>query len=131
MVNTASEYAARIPHLFVDPTEHDHVLDLCLIDLPEPDHPAPTVNMVEIRQIGEDSLSTISKEVPGPPNLMGLAIPAPSSIHMVRSSQPFHPTSEALSSPLATMSSLATGKPIKRGLLGRKESPIIGLGEST
>jgi hypothetical protein len=58
----ASEYAARIPHMFVDPTERDHVSDLCLIDLPEPDHPAPTVNVVEIRQIGEDSLSTIPKE---------------------------------------------------------------------
>jgi hypothetical protein len=51
MVNAASEYATRIPHLFVDPTEHDHVLDLYLIDLPDLDHPAPTVNMVDIRQI--------------------------------------------------------------------------------
>jgi hypothetical protein len=51
LVNVSSEYAARIPHLFVDPTEHDHVLDLCLIDLPEPDHPVPTVNMVNIRRI--------------------------------------------------------------------------------
>jgi hypothetical protein len=51
MVNAASEYAARIPHLFVDPAEHDHVLDLYLIDLPDLDHPAPTVNMVDIRQI--------------------------------------------------------------------------------
>jgi hypothetical protein len=48
--------------MFVDLTEHDHVLDLCLIDLPEPDHPAPIVNMVEIRQIREDLLSTISEE---------------------------------------------------------------------
>jgi hypothetical protein len=62
MVNAASEYVACIPHLFVDPAEHDHISDLCLIDLPEPDHPAPTVNVVEIRQIGEDSLSTIPKE---------------------------------------------------------------------
>jgi hypothetical protein len=60
-----SEYVARIPHLFIDPTEHDHILDLYLIDLPEPDHPVPTVNVVEIRQIGEDSLSTISKEGTG------------------------------------------------------------------
>jgi hypothetical protein len=49
LANAASEYAARIPHLFVDPAECDHVLDLCLIDLPEPDHPAPTINVVEIR----------------------------------------------------------------------------------
>jgi hypothetical protein len=29
------------------------------------------------------------------------------------------------------MSPLATGRPIKRGLLGRKETPIVGLREST
>jgi hypothetical protein len=51
LVNVASEYAARMPHLFVDPTECDHVSDLCLIDLPEPDHPVATVNMVDFRQI--------------------------------------------------------------------------------
>jgi hypothetical protein len=51
LVNVTSEYAARVPHLFVDPVECDHVSDLYLIDLPEPDHPAPTVNMVDIRQI--------------------------------------------------------------------------------
>jgi hypothetical protein len=28
-------------------------------------------------------------------------------------------------------SPLATGRSIKRGLLGRKETPIVGLGEST
>jgi hypothetical protein len=65
LVNMASEYTTRIPHLFVDPTERDHVSDLCLIDLPEPDHPMPTVNVVEIRQIGEDSLSTIPEESTG------------------------------------------------------------------
>jgi hypothetical protein len=65
LVNTTSEYTTRIPHLFMDPTEHDHVSDHCLIDLPEPDHPAPTVNVVEIRQIGEDSLSTIPEESTG------------------------------------------------------------------
>jgi hypothetical protein len=62
LVNAASEYAARIPHLFVDPTECDHVLDLCLINLPKLDHPAPTINMVDIRKIGQDSLSTIPEE---------------------------------------------------------------------
>jgi hypothetical protein len=46
----------------MDPAECDHVLDLCLIDLPEPDHPSPTINVVEIRQIGGDSLSTILEE---------------------------------------------------------------------
>jgi hypothetical protein len=43
LVNAASEYTLRIPHLFVDPAEHDHVLDLCLLDLSKPDHPALTV----------------------------------------------------------------------------------------
>jgi hypothetical protein len=61
-VNAASEYVARIPHLFVDPAKCDHALDLCLIDLPKPDLPAPTVNVVEIRQIREDSLSKILEE---------------------------------------------------------------------
>jgi hypothetical protein len=65
LVNAASKYTTRIPHLFVDPTKHDQVSDLYLIDLPEPDHPAPIVNVVEIRQIGEDSLSTIPKESTG------------------------------------------------------------------
>jgi hypothetical protein len=40
-------------------------LDLCLIDLPKPDHPVPTINVAEIRQIGEDSLSTILEESTG------------------------------------------------------------------
>jgi hypothetical protein len=62
LVNATSEYTARISHLFVDPAECDHILDLCLIDLPEPNHPTPTVNVVEIRQIREDSLSTILEE---------------------------------------------------------------------
>jgi hypothetical protein len=49
-------------HLFMDPAERDHILDLYMIDLPKPNHPAPTVNVVEIRQIRADSLSTISEE---------------------------------------------------------------------
>jgi hypothetical protein len=49
LVNTTSEYAARIPHLFVDPAERDHVSDLYLINLPEPDHPTAIVNLVDIR----------------------------------------------------------------------------------
>jgi hypothetical protein len=65
LVNATSEYAARIPHLFVDPAERDHVSDLCLTYLPEPDQPAPTINMVDIRQIGQDSLSTIPEEGTG------------------------------------------------------------------
>jgi hypothetical protein len=65
LANAASEYTTRIPHMFVDLAERDHVLDLCLIDLPEPGHPTPTINVVEIRQIGEDSLSRIPKESTG------------------------------------------------------------------
>jgi hypothetical protein len=65
LVNTTSEYTACIPHLFLDPAECDHVSGLCLIDLPKPNHPAPTVNMVEIRQIGGNSPSTIPKESTG------------------------------------------------------------------
>jgi hypothetical protein len=49
----------------MDPTECDHVSDLYLLDLPKPDHPAPTINVVEIRQIREDSLSTILEESTG------------------------------------------------------------------
>jgi hypothetical protein len=49
----------HVPHLFVDPAECDHVSDLFLLELPEINHPAPVVNMVDIRQIGGDSLSTI------------------------------------------------------------------------
>jgi hypothetical protein len=65
LVNAMSEYTARIPHLFMDPAERDHISDLYLLDLPEPDHPAPTVNVVEIRQIREGSLSTILEESTG------------------------------------------------------------------
>jgi hypothetical protein len=65
LVNVASEYTAYISHLFMDPTERDHILGLCLIDLPEPNHPTPTVNVVEIRKIEEDSLSTILEESTG------------------------------------------------------------------
>jgi hypothetical protein len=65
LVNVASEYTVLIPHLFVDPAKRDHVSDLCLIDLPESDHPTPTVNVVEIRQIRGDSLSTIREESTG------------------------------------------------------------------
>jgi hypothetical protein len=49
LVNVAFEYTAHIPHLFMDPAKCDHILDLYLIDLLEPNHPAPTVNVLEIR----------------------------------------------------------------------------------
>jgi hypothetical protein len=131
LANGASEYTARIPYLFVDPAERNHVSALCLIDLPEPDHPAPTVNVVEIRHIREDSLSTISEESTRSTKShetsytrtlidpYGQEFPAflssfGGSVFVVSNDEP-----------------LATGKLIKRGLLGRKETSIVGLGEST
>jgi hypothetical protein len=65
LVNVTSKYTSRMPRLFMDPTEHDHISDLYLLDLPGLDHPVPTVNIVEIKQIGEDSLSTILEESTG------------------------------------------------------------------
>jgi hypothetical protein len=62
LANAASEYIVRVLHLFVDPTERDHVLDPFLLELPEVSHPTPVVNMVDMRQIGGDSLSTIPEE---------------------------------------------------------------------
>jgi hypothetical protein len=59
LVNTVSEYMVCVPHLFVDLAERDHVFDSFLLELPEIGHPAPVVNMVDIRQNGGDSLSTI------------------------------------------------------------------------
>jgi hypothetical protein len=130
LVNAASEYATRIPHRFVDPNEHDHILDLCLIDLPKLDHPTPTVNMADIRMIRQDSLSTILEEGTGSTDSRGTNYTT-SSIHMGRSSQLFHPTLEALSSALVTTSPLTMRKPIKTGLPEKKEMSIIGLREST
>jgi hypothetical protein len=52
----------HITHLFMDPTKRDHVLDLSLLELRGIGHPAPVINMVDIRQIGGDSLSTIQEE---------------------------------------------------------------------
>jgi hypothetical protein len=62
LVNVESKYATCIPHVFMDLVERNHVSGLCLIDLPEPEHPAPTINVVDIRQIQENSLSTILEE---------------------------------------------------------------------
>jgi hypothetical protein len=61
----ASEYMVCFPHQFVDPAERDHVSDLLLLELPKIGNPAPVVNMVDIRQIGWDSLSTILEESTG------------------------------------------------------------------
>jgi hypothetical protein len=49
LVNAASKYMVHVTHLFMDPTERDHVSDLSLLELPGISHPAPIVNMVDIR----------------------------------------------------------------------------------
>jgi hypothetical protein len=49
LANAVSEYMVRIPHLFMDPAEHDHVLDLSLLELPKISHHAPVINMVDIK----------------------------------------------------------------------------------
>jgi hypothetical protein len=36
LANAASQYAYHIPHLFMDPTEQDHALDLCILDIRRP-----------------------------------------------------------------------------------------------
>jgi hypothetical protein len=33
----------------MDPAEHDHVLDLSLLELPKISHHAPVINMVDIK----------------------------------------------------------------------------------
>jgi hypothetical protein len=131
LVNMASKYTARIPHLFTDPVERDHVSDLCLIDLPELDHPVPTVNVVEIRQIGEDSLSTILEESTRSTEAHGTSYTRTLIDPYGQEFWLFHPALEAPSSPLAMMSPLMMGRPIKRGSLRRKETTTVGIGEST
>jgi hypothetical protein len=53
--NAASEYAYRTPHLFIGPTERDHVLDLCFLDMPRPS-PGNAVNMVRVREYCDGSV---------------------------------------------------------------------------
>jgi hypothetical protein len=42
LVNATSKYMVHVPHLFVDPAERDHVLDLFLLELPKINYPAPS-----------------------------------------------------------------------------------------
>jgi hypothetical protein len=130
-VNVASEYAARIPHLFVDLTEHDHISDLCLIDLPEPDHTTPTVNMVNIRQIGQDSLSTISEEGNGSIDLHRVDHTRTLIDSYGQEFSAFPPGFGGAVFIISNDEPPCNGRPIKRGLLRKKETPIVGLGEST
>jgi hypothetical protein len=115
----------------MDPTERDHVLDLYLIDLPELDHPTPTINMVEIRQIREDSLSTISEEGTGSTESHGTSYTHTLIDSYGQEFPAFPPGFGGAVFAVSNDEPLATGKPIKRGLLGRKETLIIGLKEST
>jgi hypothetical protein len=50
----------RIPHLFVDSTHRDHVIDLHLLNLPSPDHVPSVVNMVRIQELREGDSSSDS-----------------------------------------------------------------------
>ena len=52
-------YWDAMHHLFADHTERSHVNDLYKIDLPKADQPAPTVNMVQLRQLLDETLHTI------------------------------------------------------------------------
>ena len=55
-----------VHHLFADHTERRHVNDLYQIDLPETDQPAPMVNMVQLWQLPDETLTTILEESPEP-----------------------------------------------------------------
>jgi hypothetical protein len=59
--NAASEYAYRTPHLFMGPTEQDHVLDLYFLDIPRPS-PGNAVNMVGIWEHHEGSVHTLPED---------------------------------------------------------------------
>jgi hypothetical protein len=114
----------RVPHLFVDPTERDHISDLFLLELPEIDYPTPVINMVDIRQIGGDSLSTISEESTG-------SIGSTQTHTITNPYEEKFPTfpsaSEAQSLPSAPLNHIAKGRRTKRELLGWKETPIAWL----
>jgi hypothetical protein len=90
-------------------------LNLFLLELPKIYHPAPIVNMVDIRQIGGDSLSTIPKESTG-------SIGSTQTHTITNSNKEefpaFPPTSKAQSSPSVLMNHLMKGRWTKRELLG-------------
>jgi hypothetical protein len=112
LANMVSEYMVCFPHLFVDPAERDHVSNLSLLELPEIGHPAPIINMVNIRQIGGDLLSTIREE----------STRSTGSTHAITNPYeeefPAFPLAlEAQSSPSAPTNHLAKGRRTKRELL--------------
>jgi hypothetical protein len=57
-------YQNTIHHLFVDHVEHDRISDLYMIDSSKSDQPTPMVNMVNIRQLSEESLHNVLDESP-------------------------------------------------------------------
>jgi hypothetical protein len=129
--NAASECTAHIPHLLVDLAERDHVSNLCLIDLPELDHPAPAINVVEIRQIREDSLSIILEESIGSTESHGINYTRTLIDPYGQEFLAFPPDFGGAIFAVSNDEPPRDGRPIKKGSLGRKETPIIGLGEST
>jgi hypothetical protein len=59
--NAASEYVYRTPHLFMGPTERDHVSDLYFLDIPRPS-PDNAVNMVRVQEHREGSVHTLPED---------------------------------------------------------------------
>jgi hypothetical protein len=102
-----------------------------MIDLPKLDHLAPTINVEEIRQIGEGSLTTISEESTESTKAHGT-----SYTHTLIDpyGQEFLTFTPGFGGAVFTISNnepLAMGRPIKRGSLRRKEMPTVGLRELT
>jgi hypothetical protein len=106
----------------MDPVERDHVLDLFLLELPEIGHPAPVVNMVDIRQNGGDLPFTILEESTG----------STGSTHAITNPYEeeflvFPPALEVQSSPSALMNHPMKGRWTKSELLRWKEMSIARL----
>jgi hypothetical protein len=59
--NVASEYVYRTPHLFMGPTERDHISDLYFLDIPRPSQ-GNAVNMVRVQEHREGSVHTLSED---------------------------------------------------------------------
>ena len=59
-------YRDALHHLFADHTKRSYINGLYQIDLPEADQLVPIVNMVQIRQLLDETLHTILEESPEP-----------------------------------------------------------------
>jgi hypothetical protein len=59
--NAASEYTYRTPHLFMGPTERDHVSDLYFLDIPRPSL-GNAINMVGIWEHHEGLVHTLPEK---------------------------------------------------------------------